>query len=115
MCCDDDVPPAMQLAFFGEAVDRVKPGGVLLYKDMCLKPTWRALANRITDLAYDPAVDPRRTHSYRGPLGETRTGLDITERRNFVRWYIFGHEMAVFQNDNRAGRFAEQGGIKSSG
>jgi len=104
------VPPTMQLTFFGEAVDRVKPGGVLLYKDMCLKPTWRALANRITDLASTQQwihYVPIRTAVH----WAKQAGLSITERRNFVRWYIFGHEMAMFQNDNRAGRFAEQGGI----
>ena len=90
------VPPAMQLTFFGEAVDRVKPGGVLLYKDMCLEPTWRAFANRITDLASAKQwihYVPIDTAVY----WAERAGLNMIERRNFVRWQIFGHEMAMFQ------------------
>ena len=90
------IPPAMQSTFFGEAVDRIRPGGLLLYKDMCLKPTWRAFANRITDLAsakqwihYVPIVTA--VHWAK------QAGLNMIERRNFVRWQIFGHEMAMFQ------------------
>jgi 2-polyprenyl-3-methyl-5-hydroxy-6-metoxy-1,4-benzoquinol methylase len=92
------IPPAMQLTFFDEAIRRIKPGGVLLYKDMCLEPRWRAIANRITDLTsskqwihYLPIETAVRW--------ATKAGLALVERRNFVRWQIFGHEMAVFRSE----------------
>jgi 2-polyprenyl-3-methyl-5-hydroxy-6-metoxy-1,4-benzoquinol methylase len=96
------IPPAMQLKFFDEAIRRVKPGGVLLYKDMCLEPRWRAIANRMTDLAsskqwihYLPIETAVRW--------AVEAGLILVERRNFVRWQIFGQEMAVFGNESPCG------------
>ena len=96
------IPPRMQLTFFDEAIRRVKPGGVLLYKDMCLKPRWRAIANRFTDLAstkqwihYLPIDTVLRW--------AREAGLTPIERHNFVRWQIFGHEMVVFRNEQDVG------------
>jgi 2-polyprenyl-3-methyl-5-hydroxy-6-metoxy-1,4-benzoquinol methylase len=42
--------PTWQQSFFLKAAERVKPGGILIYKDMCSRPMWRAWANRGTDL-----------------------------------------------------------------
>ncbi len=44
------VPPRAQRAVLVTAAARVSPGGRLLYKDMCARPRWRALANRAHDL-----------------------------------------------------------------
>ena len=44
------VPVDKQRAFFTSAALRVRHGGRLLYKDMCRRPWWRALANSLHDL-----------------------------------------------------------------
>ena len=44
------VPVGQQLKTLQEAVSHVKPGGILLYKDMCDSPGSLALANRFHDL-----------------------------------------------------------------
>ena len=44
------VPSQSQQAFFRQVLSKVKPGGTLIYKDMCLHPWWMAQANRLQDL-----------------------------------------------------------------
>ena len=44
------VPADSQRAFLQQVVSKVKPGGSLIYKDMCFRPWWMAQANRLQDL-----------------------------------------------------------------
>lgn len=44
------VAPHSQRSFFEEVTSKVRPGGTLVYKDMCLRPWWMAQANRLQDL-----------------------------------------------------------------
>lgn len=44
------VHPNNQEIFVGRAIATVKPGGVLVFKDMCCAPWWKAQANRLHDL-----------------------------------------------------------------
>jgi 2-polyprenyl-3-methyl-5-hydroxy-6-metoxy-1,4-benzoquinol methylase len=44
------IPPAMQSNFLRAAIDRLKPGGRLIYKDMASNPVWAAVGNRVHDL-----------------------------------------------------------------
>ena len=44
------IPPAYQKSVFGTAIQRVKPGGALLYKDMADHPAFHAGMNRLHDL-----------------------------------------------------------------
>ncbi|MDE2953503.1 MAG: class I SAM-dependent methyltransferase [Gemmatimonadota bacterium] len=44
------LPPALQRGVFMRAATVLRPGGVMIYKDMARKPTWMALANRLHDL-----------------------------------------------------------------
>jgi len=44
------VPPDRQLELLSEAAQRVKPGGMLIYKDIASHPWWKAQANRLHDL-----------------------------------------------------------------
>jgi 2-polyprenyl-3-methyl-5-hydroxy-6-metoxy-1,4-benzoquinol methylase len=44
------VPPASQHSLVKRVISKVKPGGTLVYKDMCQRPWWKAQANRLQDL-----------------------------------------------------------------
>ena len=44
------IPEEQQRAFVHRAISKVKRGGTLVYKDMCLHPWWKAQANRLHDL-----------------------------------------------------------------
>ena len=46
------IAPAQQGEAFAAAAARVKPGGILIYKDMVRRPFWRAWANRLHDLLF---------------------------------------------------------------
>lgn len=87
------VPPSAQPALLDALMQRVRPGGMLIYKDMCRHPRWRSLANRAHDLAlarqwihYLPiqAVDAKaREH-----------GLVEAHRETMTQWW-YGHELSV--------------------
>ncbi len=90
------VPAADQAGLIAQAARRVAPGGVLIYKDMCRAPLWRAAANRLHDL-----VLARQWISY-APVEQVEVwaraaGLEVERRAEFNRlWY--GHELRVFRN-----------------
>lgn len=44
------LPPGAQRKLITEAASHLRPGGLLLYKDMVRRPLWRAWTNRIHDL-----------------------------------------------------------------
>jgi 2-polyprenyl-3-methyl-5-hydroxy-6-metoxy-1,4-benzoquinol methylase len=44
------IPSDKQIIFLSNAISRVKPGGIFIYKDMSTKPMFYALINRIHDL-----------------------------------------------------------------
>jgi 2-polyprenyl-3-methyl-5-hydroxy-6-metoxy-1,4-benzoquinol methylase len=89
------VPSAEQQAMVSRAASLVKPGGLLIYKDMAQRPTWRALANRLHDL-----VLARQWIHYRA-LSDVEAwlaaaGLERVSGARFTRlWYA--HEMVVFR------------------
>lgn len=90
------VPPAHQQALITTAAARVAPGGILLYKDMCRAPLWRAAANRLHDLLL------ARQWIHYTPIEQVETwarhaGLTLERAATFNRlWY--GHELRVFRN-----------------
>ena len=90
------IPPQQQQAFFEAAVRRVRRGGILLYKDMCKRPFWKAGANRLHDLIlarqwihYVPLTTIKKwAKSY---------GLELTKEEHYSR-FVYGHELLVFKN-----------------
>lgn len=88
------VPPVAQRSVIERAVRRLRPGGVLIYKDMCRRPIWRATMNRLHDLvmakqwiSYCPIKD---VESWASQMG-LRSVHAATHNR---LWY--GHELRVF-------------------
>jgi 2-polyprenyl-3-methyl-5-hydroxy-6-metoxy-1,4-benzoquinol methylase len=90
------VNPAEQRQTFLELCDRLAPGGVLVYKDMCLRPRWRALANRMHDLILN------RQWIHYVPIDRViewavvESGL-VLERRTGFNYLVYGHELAAFR------------------
>jgi 2-polyprenyl-3-methyl-5-hydroxy-6-metoxy-1,4-benzoquinol methylase len=89
------VDPAAQRAFFERAAARVRPGGLLVYKDMAPRPRWRAWANRLHDLVmarqWIHEIDARDAESCARACG---FAVSRAERINRL-WYA--HDLRVFE------------------
>ncbi|CAJ2377014.1 MAG: class I SAM-dependent methyltransferase [Gammaproteobacteria bacterium] len=87
------VPPALQIALLDAAGRRVRAGGRIIYKDMCIRPRWRSLANRAHDLLLS------RQWIHYLPLARVmewgaRNGYAVARSETYSRlWY--GHELLV--------------------
>jgi len=93
------VDPAMQRAFFAACAERVKPGGLFVYKDMADKPLWKNLFNRCHD-----AVLARQFIHY-VPLEDIKEwgsalGFTVQEEAAYSR-FAYAHELVVFRRGER--------------
>lgn len=89
------IPPSAQQIAFEQAALRVRPGGVLLYKDMADRAGWKSIANRLHDL-----VLARQWINYASietvESWANSIGLELTHREDINRlWYA--HELRVFR------------------
>ncbi len=89
------VPEDQQRTVIHEAARRVKPGGLLLYKDMAADPRWLAWASILHDLVF-----ARQWISIR-PYPAIKSWLEeagLVERQHArITMYWYGHEMGVFE------------------
>ncbi|HLH44786.1 MAG TPA: methyltransferase domain-containing protein [Bryobacteraceae bacterium] len=77
------------------AIARVKPGGTLLYKDMCRRPRWRALLNWSQDL-----VVSRQWIRYTpiAQVEEVARLAGLMEERSETLYRLgFGHELRLYR------------------
>jgi 2-polyprenyl-3-methyl-5-hydroxy-6-metoxy-1,4-benzoquinol methylase len=93
------VPPAAQRAFLDRVISKVRPSGILVYKDMCLRPWWKAQANRLHDL-----VIARELISY-VPITTVEQwarphGMRVMAREDLSRFW-YGHELRVMKFEDR--------------
>jgi SAM-dependent methyltransferase len=89
------VPPAHHRAVFQSAHDAVKPGGLLIYKDIGPRPAWRAFANRLHDLIMAQQwIRYRAAPDVLGWAHELGLSPLLSERINRL-WY--GHDLLVFR------------------
>lgn len=87
------VSPKVQRHVIEMAASRLKPGGLLVYKDIARRPVWRAWMNRLHDIVltqtwihYVPIMDVRRW------LGAA--GLEVAQEASFdMLWYR--HDLLV--------------------
>ncbi|MGA2883067.1 MAG: class I SAM-dependent methyltransferase [Bryobacteraceae bacterium] len=87
------IPPKIHRPFLGQVMSKVKPGGTLVYKDMCLRPWWMAQANRLQDL-----VVAREWIQY-APIQSVESwaadgGMRVVVREDLSRLWC-GHELRV--------------------
>ncbi len=87
------VDPRSQEQFFRQVLAKVGPGGVLVYKDMCRRPWWRAQANRLQDLV----IAREWIHYVPIQLVErwaADEGMHVVVREDLSRFWC-GHELRV--------------------
>lgn len=89
------VPVRAQEAVFAQAVDAIQPGGLVVYKDMCRRPRWRAAANQLHDLAlarqWIHHVPVERVERWASNRGLT------LEAHAFATRLWYGHDLRVFR------------------
>jgi len=89
------IPPKQKKHAIHMAMSHVKPGGLFIYKDIGIRPQWRAWANRIHDL-----ILAREWITYTSAdkliSWATEDGLKEDKRATYnMLWY--GHELLVFR------------------
>ncbi len=104
------LPIAQRRRLLEEAAERLRPGGLLVLKDISPRPLWRAYANRLTDL-----VLHRSWVSYTSPEEIISWGEDsgfqvVTCERTDRLWY--GHTLLVFRRLDDAARSREGDGAQ---
>jgi 2-polyprenyl-3-methyl-5-hydroxy-6-metoxy-1,4-benzoquinol methylase len=88
------IPPAGQKSIFLKAASSVRPGGLLIYKDMADRPVLHALMNRLHDLLVAKQwihyVPIRRIDEW-----AAEAGLAVIHEEEILRlWYH--HEVRVY-------------------
>jgi 2-polyprenyl-3-methyl-5-hydroxy-6-metoxy-1,4-benzoquinol methylase len=89
------VPVSAQTDFLQRVIRCVRPGGLLLYKDMCDSPAWRAWGNRLHDLLL------ARQWIHYAPLETIESiavasDLRLIHKDSYTRFF-YGHEVLVFE------------------
>ncbi|MCP3906047.1 MAG: class I SAM-dependent methyltransferase [Planctomycetes bacterium] len=89
------VAPRQQRTAIERGLERVAPGGIFLYKDMCTRPRWRELANR----AHDLLAARQWIHTVPLPTvvewaRDAGFAATHTERINRL---CYGHDLAIFE------------------
>jgi SAM-dependent methyltransferase len=89
------IPPSTQREAFADAVRHVRPGGLILYKDMCSLPLWKAFGNRLHDLVL------AQEWIHYVPLGQVKTwakeeNLTLINEKSYSRFW-YGHELLILQ------------------
>jgi len=89
------IPPKQQRQAVLAAVQRVAPGGVLIYKDMMSRPARRRVANTLHDFLVAGEIVNYRS------IAELETwvkdaGLSLVHAHSYAR-LVYGHDLRVFR------------------
>jgi len=89
------VSPSLQKRFFIGCADRLRSGGLLIYKDMAERPLWKNLFNRLHDFVI------ARQHIHYVPLETIKDwakayGLTLTKELAYSR-FAYAHELLVLK------------------
>ena len=92
------IHPEKQKEFINLAMRFLRPNGLLIYKDMCQKPSWKAFANRVHDL-----IMAKQWIHYLPIEKAIEFVLDqnfkLVKRKDYTN-FCFGHELCIFKNSN---------------
>ena len=89
------VPPAQRAELLAAVADHVRPGGILLYKDMVQRPRWRAFFNWLHDLAI--ARDWIRYQPIAQIDAAAKRARFVEVRAETINCLWYGHEMRVYR------------------
>ena len=89
------LPKAKRGNVWEQAAAVLRPGGLMIYKDMARSPSWAALANRVHDLIF--YADWIHYADLDGIARLARAGGLVERRREFFSRLWYRHEMAVFE------------------
>ena len=88
------ISPNSQEQFFRSAASQVGNGGILLYKDMCCRPHWKAAFNQLHDLIFAHQwiyhVDIKKVESWAHDEGF------VLQKKADRTLYFYGHEFRCF-------------------
>lgn len=92
------VPVSLQESFWKAAARCVSAGGRFIYKDMCHRPLWRVLLNRLHDLVV------ARQWIHEVPMETVRgwaldEGFKVVSESHYSRWW-YGHELLVLEKSS---------------
>ncbi len=90
------VPKTLREEFVSEALERVKPDGRFVYKDMVAAPWWRVAWNQVHDLILARQlvhVEPMENVV----RWANSKGFYPTSTDSYVACALYGHELIVFQ------------------
>ncbi|MSP02313.1 MAG: methyltransferase domain-containing protein [Acetobacteraceae bacterium] len=90
------VPAPLRKGLIEAALERVEPGGLFIYKDMCRRPVFRRLWNQLHDLllARQLVVVEPIEHV----IGwVSRAGFAPVASERYVGAGVYGHELEVFR------------------
>ncbi|MGC4031291.1 MAG: class I SAM-dependent methyltransferase [Tepidisphaeraceae bacterium] len=90
------VPPAVQADFLLRVSQRVRPGGLLVYKDMCRRPAWQHRHESPARSGGRQAMD----QLFPGRPRARNAGAGVrTDRVQRPRMFWYGHEFRLFQRN----------------
>lgn len=89
------LPIALRPGLLAEASARLRPGGLVVVKDISPRPLWRAYANRLTDLMMHRSW-ARYSSSEEIISWGRNSGLEIVTRERIDR-ACYGHVLLVFR------------------
>ncbi|MEM1444521.1 MAG: class I SAM-dependent methyltransferase [Planctomycetota bacterium] len=94
------LPSAMRRPAVEAAAQRLKPGGVFVYKDMALRPWWSLMMNRLHDAALVREwTTPEPIDRVSG--WAQATGLEQIDAKRGRRWW-YTHEQRTFRKPGNA-------------
>lgn len=89
------VPVPGRPGVIAAAAERVAPGGVLLYKDMCRRPRWRAAMNWLHDRVVS-GESITHTDAADVEAWAAAAGLRLRHAARINLWW-YGHDLRVFE------------------
>ena len=95
------LPKATRGNIWEQAAAVLRPGGLMIYKDMARSPWWAAFANRVHDLVF--SADWIHYADLDSNVRQARKWGLVERRREFFSRLWYRHEMTVLEKTRKAG------------
>lgn len=92
------IPQGSQCKLFLDASTHIRPGGIFVYKDMVMRPWWKAWGNRSHDFVLAQQwINYASIEDVKSWANEA--GLILEHEQSYSK-YFYGHELLVFKKPN---------------